>query len=101
MEHGAVQLPRPVPVGVGQRRPRRGLDPEMLELALATAQPAADLPQRMGPPELTEQHGHELSPAREPAGVTLGARLLDQGLELGPRKQLEELAEHAGEFPHG
>ena len=101
LEHGAVQLPRPMLVGVGQGRAGRRLDPQVLELALATAQPPADLSQRVGAPELAEQHGHELAPAGEAARVALRPGLLDQGLELGPRKQLEELAEHAGEFPHG
>ena len=55
----------------------------------------------MGAAELAEQHGHELPPAREPAGVALGERPLHQALELRPRKQLEELAEHARQFPHG
>jgi len=101
LEHRAVELPRPMLVGVGQRRARGGLDAQVLELALATAQAAADLPQRMGTSELAEQHRHELTPAGEATGVALRARLLDQGLEFGARKQLEELAEHAGKFPHG
>jgi len=73
----------------------------VLQLAFAAAQPAADLSQRMGAPELAEQHGDELPPAREAARMALRVRPLHQGLELCPRKQLEQLAEHAGESAHG
>ena len=88
-------------VGIGQRRAGRGGDAQMLELTLAAAPPPADLPQRMGAPQLAEQHRDELSPAREAARMALGVRPLHQGLELRPRKQLEQLAEHAGESTHG
>src|SRR5437870_4197551 len=101
VEHGAIELPRAVFVGVRQGRARGRRDAQVLELALAAAQPAANLPQRMGAPELAEQHRHELPPAREAPRVTLGVRPLHQGLELRPRKQLEQLAEHAGESAHG
>ena len=86
LEHGAVELPRPMFIGIGQRRAGRGRDAQVPELALAAAQPAADLPQRMGAPELAEQHGDELPPAGEAAGMALGVRPLHRGLELGARK---------------
>ncbi len=70
-------------------------DAQVLELALAAAQPAADPAQRVGRAERAEQHGDELPPVREPARMALGVRPLDQGLELRLRKQLEELAEPA------
>ena len=89
LEHRPVQLPRPMLVGIGQRGAMRRRDAQVLELALAAAQPPADLPQRVRAPELTEQHGHELPPAREPARVALGVGPLHQGLELRARKQLE------------
>jgi hypothetical protein len=101
LEHGPVELPGPMFVRVGQRRATRRRDPQVLELALAAAQPAADLPQRVGPAELAEQHRDELPPAREPTGVALGMRPRHQRLELGPRKELEQLAEHAAESAHG
>jgi hypothetical protein len=100
VEDGPVQLPGPMLVGIGQRRAVRRGDAQMLELALAAAQPP-DLPQRVGPAELAEQHRDELPPAREPAGVALGVRPRHQRLELGPRKELEQLAEHAAESAHG
>src|SRR6266511_4999397 len=70
-------------------------DAQVIELALAAAQPAADPAPRVGRAERAEQHGDELPPAREPARMALGVRPLDQGLELRLRKQLEELAEPA------
>jgi hypothetical protein len=73
----------------------------MLELTFAAPQSPADLAQRVGAAELAEQHRHELPPAGEPAGMALGVRPRHQRLELGARKQLEELAEHAAESTHG
>jgi len=55
----------------------------------------------VGAAELAEQHRDELAPAGEPAGVPLGVRPLDQRQELGPREQLEQLAEHAAECTPG
>src|SRR5207247_11350535 len=101
LEHRAVELPRPMFVGIRQRRAGGRGDAQVLELPLAAAQSPADLPQRMGAPELTEQHGHELAPAGEAARMALGQRPLHQDLELRPRKQLEQLAEHAGESANG
>lgn len=67
----------------------------MAELALAGRQTTTDLAQRLSLAQLTEQHGQELSPAGEPAGVTLGLVLLDGLLKLQSRKQLENLGENA------
>ena len=101
LEHGPIELPRAMGVGIGQRRAGRRRDAQVFELALTAAQPAADLSQGMGTAELAEEHGDELPPAREPAGMALGVRPRHQRLELRPRKQLEELAEHAAESTHG
>jgi hypothetical protein len=101
LEHRPVELPRTMLVRVGQGRTIRRGDAQMLELALAAAQSPADLPQRVGAPQLAEQHGHELAPAREAPGVAFGVRPLDQRLELRPAEQLEQLAEHAAECAHG
>ena len=49
----------------------------MPQLALAGRQAAADLAQRLGTAELAKQHGDELSPAGEAAGVALPAMLAD------------------------
>ena len=86
VEHDLIERPGAVGIGVGERRPRRRRDPEMRELALAARQPAADLAQRMRPPELREQHRHELVPAGEPAGMPLGVRLLHGALKVDARK---------------
>jgi hypothetical protein len=101
LEHRPVELPRAMLVGVGQGRAAGGGDPEVLELAFAAPEAAADLPQRVGAPELAEEHGHELPPAGEPPSMPFSVRPLDQRLELGARKQLEPLAEHAAESTHG
>ena len=101
VEDTLVQLPRPMRVGVGERRARRRGDPEVRELPFTTGQPAADLPQRMCAPQLTEQHGDELSPAREAARMAFGARRPHGLLELAAGKELEYLTEHAAESDQG
>jgi hypothetical protein len=50
---------------------------------------------------MTEQHGHELAPTTEPAGVALGPVFHDGPFKLGAGKQLQHLAENAGYSHHG
>ena len=57
------------------------------------AQAVADLAQRIGASQLTEQHGDELRPAGEALGVTLRSVLLYECGELGSGKVLEQLIE--------
>ena len=73
----------------------------MAQLAFAGGQPAADLAQRLRTRQLAEEHGHELAPAGEVAGVALGFVLAHCGLKLGARKQLQHLTENAGYSDHG
>lgn len=61
-------------------------------LPTAAAQAPAHLPPRLGAAELAEQHGDELPRAGEAARMALRVRPLHQCLELGARKELEELA---------
>ena len=56
--------------------------PQMAQLAFAGGQSAANLAQGLRPAQVTEQHGHELSPTAEPAGVALGPVLGNRLLEL-------------------
>ncbi len=83
LKHGPVELPRPVLIGVGQRRPRRRRNPQVAQFPLAAGQAPADFAQGVGPPQLAEQHRHKLAPAGEPARMPLGIRPLHQGMELG------------------
>ena len=89
IEHGLIERPRPVGIGVRQRGPVRSRRAQMRQLALATRQAAADLAQRMGAPELREQHRDELVPAGESACVPLRPRVDHGFLKLGARKKLE------------
>ena len=67
----------------------------MHQASQAAAQAVADLAQRIGASELTEQHGDELRPAGESFGVTLSGVPLDECCELGAGKMLEQLIEKA------
>ena len=70
--------------------------PQVPQLAFAGGQPATNLAQRLGPPQVAEEHGHELAPATEPSGMTLGPMLEDRLFKLVAGKQLQHLAENAG-----
>src|SRR6516165_9925591 len=52
-------------------------------------------------PELAEQHGDELGPTAKAALVALGLMLLDPGLKLQARDELQNLAEDARYSIHG
>ena len=64
----------------------------------AAAQAVADLAQRIGASELTEQHGDELRPAGKALGVTLSGVLLHECGELSSGKVLEQLIEEASDL---
>ncbi|WP_245632531.1 hypothetical protein, partial [Edaphobacter aggregans] len=60
-----------------------------------------DFTQTVGPSQLAEQHGDELTPAGKASGVPLGSMLANRSLEIGARKQLQELAENTAYSIHG
>jgi hypothetical protein len=99
-EDPLVQLPGPMVVGIGQGRLVRSSDPQVLQLPLTTSQPTGYLSQGVRPAKLAKQHAHELCPRGKPSGVTFRLNFLDFILELQPRKQLKDLAEHATESIH-
>jgi hypothetical protein len=53
----------------------------MPQLSFARGQSATNLAQRLGPTELTEQHGYELTPTAEPAGVSFGLVLSNRSIK--------------------
>ena len=67
----------------------------MYQSPQAAAQAVADLAQRIGASQLTEQHGDELCPAGETFGGTLSSVLLYECGELGSRKVMEQLIKQA------
>ena len=102
IKHAAVQLPGPMFIGVGQGGALGCVGQSQVpQLAFAGGQAAANLAQGLCPSQMTEQHGHELAPTTEAAGVALGPVLDDGPLELGAGKQLQHLAENAGYSYHG
>jgi hypothetical protein len=56
----------------------------MDQLAETAGETVADLAQRIGASELTENHRDELRPTGEALGGPLGIVFLDQRPELGP-----------------
>src|SRR5437879_8033020 len=102
IKHAAVQLPGTMLVGIGQGRAFGSVgQSQMPQLAFAGGQAAANLTQRLRSAQVAEQHGHELAPAAEPAGMALGPVLDDRPLKLGAGKQLQHLTENAGYSYHG
>ena len=93
IKHSAVQLPGPMFVGIGQGGALGRIgQPQVPQLAFAGGQLATNLAQRLGPPQVAEQHSHELAPATEPSGMPLGRMLEDRLLELVTGRQLQHLA---------
>jgi hypothetical protein len=83
-------LPGAVFVGIRQSGTRGcPVQPQMAQFAFTGGQPTADFAQRVRPAHLTEQHGDELAPTGEPAGVPFGLGRDDRLLKLVPRKELE------------
>jgi hypothetical protein len=71
------------------------------QLAFTGSQAPTDFAQGLGLPELAKQHGHELPPTGETAGMPFGAMLTNQRFKLQTRKQLEQLRENAAYSIHG
>jgi len=67
----------------------------MLQFAFTTRQPAANLAQRTGLPQLTKQHRDELAPAGEPASMSFGSGFANRLLKFQARKELQQLRENA------
>ena len=81
-------------VGIGQgRAARRPDNPYMYQPPQAAAQAVADLAQRIGASELTEQHGDELRPTGKAFSGTLCTVLLHECREFGSGKVLKQLIE--------
>ena len=88
-------------VGVGQAgRARPPGDPEMHQLPHAAGEAVADLTERVGMSQLTEQHGGELRPAGEPFGVALALMGVHQSGELVARHFVKQLTEQTGALYH-
>jgi hypothetical protein len=55
----------------------------MLEFAFGGSKTLTNLPQAMRPPQLAEQHGHELAPTRKATSVALGFVLANHQPKFG------------------
>ena len=83
-----IKLPGTVLIRIGQGGAAGGGDSKMLQLPLTASEASGNLPERMGSAQLTEKHGHKLSPAGESPSMPLGFRFSDGLLKLDSRKQL-------------
>src|SRR5215831_11789047 len=102
VEHRSVQLPRAVLVGIGQRGALgRFVHSQMPQFPFAGGQTPRDFAQALRMSELAEQHGDQLGPAAEAAGMPFGFMLPDFGLERQARDELQDLAENAAYSIHG
>jgi len=66
------------------------------QLAQATTQTIADVPQRGRMRQLTKQHADKLCPTGESLGSALGLVFTDQGSKFGSGKMLQQLIEQTG-----
>src|SRR6516225_9845649 len=102
VEHRSVQLPGAVLVGIGQGRALgRFVHSQMPQFPFAGGQTARDFAQALRMSELAEQHGDQLGPTAETAGMPFGFMLPDFGLERQARDELQDLAENAAYSIHG
>lgn len=96
-----VQLPGTMLVGISQGGTLRGRDAQLGEFAFATAQPVADLAQRLRPTQLAKQHGYKLPPTCKSPSMALRPQLFDSIVKLQAWKKLEKLTENAAKSVHG
>src|SRR5207244_3066938 len=75
-------------IGIGERGARRGLDPQMTQLAFTALQAPFNFAQRVRTTQLTEQHRHELAPTAQPLRASFGPGLLHQSLKIHARNKL-------------
>jgi hypothetical protein len=87
-KHALIELPGTVFIGIGQGGATGSRDSKMFQFPLTASQTSDNLPEGMGATQLTEKHGHKLSPAGESPSMPLGFRFSDCLLELDSRKQL-------------
>jgi len=83
-----VQLPGAVLIGISQGGTVGGGDSQVFSFPLAAPKAAGNFSEGMSPAQLAKEHGHELAPASEPPGMSLGFGFLDCLLEIGPGKEL-------------
>src|SRR6202023_2295132 len=89
-------------VGIGQGRfARCSVQSQMLQFPHRGAQSATNLTQRLGPPQVAEQHSDELAPAFESTGMAVGLVFFDGRFEFQPGKQLQKLRKNAAYSSHG
>lgn len=97
VEEGLVQPPRPMGIGVCERRASRcPPHAEVNQLAEGGGQVAADLAERVRVAHLTKQHRDEKLPVAEPLGCLLSGMLPDGAREVRAIDQGQDLRKATG-----
>jgi hypothetical protein len=87
-EDDLIELPGAMFIGIGQGGMAGSGDAQVFQFSFAAPQPSSDFPERMGPPQLAENHRHKLTPASKPPGMTFGLGRFHRLLKFDPRKKL-------------
>src|SRR6186713_605440 len=88
-------------IGIGQGGFRRSSQyTQMDKLSQTTTQSIADLTQRIGARQLTEQHRHKLRPTGESFGITFSLMLRNQSGKLCSREMLQKLIKQTRDLYH-
>ena len=83
-----IKFPGTMFVGISQGGMTRSADAQVFEFAFATSETSGNLPEGIGPPQLTEEHGHKLAPTGESFGMTFSTGVFHHVLELDSWKKL-------------
>jgi hypothetical protein len=83
-----IKLPGTMFIRIGQGGATGSGDTQMFQFPLTASQTSGNLPEGVSSAQLTEKHGHKLSPAGKSSSVPLGLGVSDGLLELDSRKQL-------------
>src|SRR6187200_1002975 len=88
-------------IGIGQGGFRRSSQyTQMDKLSQTTTQSIADLTQRIGARQLTEQHRRKMRPTGESFGITFSLMLRNQSGKLCSREMLQKLIKQTRDLYH-
>jgi hypothetical protein len=83
-----VELLGPILIGISQSGANGGADAQMFQFAFTASQLSGNLSKRMSSTQLTEEHGHKLTPASKTSVMAFSFCFRHGLLKLDTRKQL-------------